>query len=240
MDAGLDAVPLAAVEHLFQRRHHPFVGLVAARRIAIRDRQVDWADIDRVEPLDRQDLVEIVDRLGGLDHAEGDDDVVGLGVVVGAAVERGADRPRAAVAERRIAHRVDEFLGLGAVVDHRADDAVGAGVERLLDMGRVVPRHPHQRHRLGGRDALQHRHHHLVVDHAVLHVDDQRIPAGMGHDLGRKARRDAEPAIDDGLARLPQFPHPVCPRHPTLLVQSKAAIPPAKPRRKSSAGADAR
>jgi hypothetical protein len=59
-------------------------------------------------------------------------------VIVGAAIDRGADRPRTAAAERRVAHRADEFLRLGAVVDHRADDAVGAGVERLLDVRRVI------------------------------------------------------------------------------------------------------
>ena len=114
---------------------------------------------------------------------------------------------------RRIAHRGGEFLGLGAVVDHRADDAVGAGVERLLDVRRVVPRHAHQRRRVGGRDRLQHRYHHRVVDHAVLHVDHQRVPAHMGHDLGREARRQPEPAVDHGPSGRPGFPHSVCPRH---------------------------
>src|SRR6516165_6205254 len=40
MDAGLNLVPLAAVEDLLQSCHHPFVGLVAARRVAERDRQI--------------------------------------------------------------------------------------------------------------------------------------------------------------------------------------------------------
>ena len=216
MDAGLDIVALAAVEHLLKRRHHPVVGLVAARRMAIGDREIGRPDIDRIEPMDRQDLVKLVDRLGGLDHAEGDDEVVGLHVIIRPAVERGADRPRAPIAERRIAAGADEFLCFGAVVDHRADDAVGAGVERLLDVGRVVPRDAHQRHRAGGRDALQHRHHDRVVDHAVLHVDDQRIPAGMGHNLGREARRNPQPAIDDGPALRPDLPHSVRARHLTL------------------------
>ena len=35
MDAGHHAVPVAGVEHLFQRVHHPLVGLVAARRMAV-------------------------------------------------------------------------------------------------------------------------------------------------------------------------------------------------------------
>src|SRR5207248_1543029 len=131
MQPGLHLVPLAGVDDLFQRDHHPFVGLVAARRIAMRNRQVAGTDIDRVEALDRQNVVQVLHRLDGLDHAERDDDVVGLGVVIGAAVDRGADRSRAAATDRGITHRADEFLGLGAVVDHRTDDAVGAGVERI-------------------------------------------------------------------------------------------------------------
>src|SRR5580700_3009330 len=175
-------------------------------------------------------MVEIFHRLDGFDHAEGNDDVVGLGVIIGAAVERGADRPGAAAAERGVAHRADEFLGLGPVVDHRADDAVGTGVERLLDVRRVVPRHPHQRHDIGRRERLQHRHHGLVLDHAVLHVDDQRVPAHMRHHLGRKAAGDAAPAVDDGLALGPDLPDAVWPRHETLhrAALELAAIPPAR------------
>src|SRR5580698_5213889 len=104
-------------------------------------------------------------------------------------------------------------------------------------MRRVVPRHPHERRRVGGRDALQHVHHHLVIDHAVLHVDDQRVPAGIGHDLGREARRDAEPRIDDGLSRRPQFPHSIRARHGFLLMWTNSEGDPASLGWPSQAGA---
>src|SRR5256885_10622076 len=57
------------------------------------------------------------------------DDVVRLGMVVRAAIERRADRTGAAIAARRIAAGADEGFAFGAAVDHRADDAVGAECE---------------------------------------------------------------------------------------------------------------
>src|SRR5713226_6757442 len=38
----------------------------------------------------------------------------------------------------------------------------------------------------------------------------------MGHALGREARWNAQPAVDDGPAFRPDLPHPVRARHPIL------------------------
>ena len=58
--------------------------IVEHRAAAQRQRQVARADVDRVQPFHRQDRVQVVQRLRGLDHREGDDGVVGMLRVVGA------------------------------------------------------------------------------------------------------------------------------------------------------------
>ena len=94
---------------------------------------------------------------GGLDHREGDDGVVGVLRIVGAAVEQRAHRAEAARAARRVVGVGDELLRVLARVDHRADHAVGAGVERLHQDAGLEPGHAHHGHGVGGRDRLQHR-----------------------------------------------------------------------------------
>src|SRR6185295_638183 len=93
------------------------------------------ADVDRVQAGGGDDLVHLLDALGGLDHGDEEHLLVGVLLVVGAAV-------------------ID-----GAVAHHRHDDAVGARVQHLHDHRRLVPGHAHQRYNCGGRHGGQHRHH---------------------------------------------------------------------------------
>ena len=106
---------------------HLLVGRIQRRRLAEAERQIGRADVDAADALDGQDLLQVVHGLPRLDHGEQQDLLVGLLPVVGA-VLRGAVGPEAALAHRRIAARAHQRLGLGLGVDHRADDAHGAGV----------------------------------------------------------------------------------------------------------------
>src|SRR5208282_6371083 len=142
----------------------------------------------------------------------------GLALIVAAAIDEAADRTRAAVSAGRIAAGAYEPLGFLAVVDHRTYDAVGARVETLHDDGRVVPRYAHERRDAGRRDRLHHQDRALVIDETVLQVDDERIPSERRHDLGGKAVRNAEPAVDDRSALVPDRaqvvgPHRLSPSH---------------------------
>ncbi len=143
--------------------------------------------------------------------------VGGLGRVVAAGVDRGTHRPPRAVAEREVLARGHQRLGFRARVDHRADDAVGAGVEDLHDPGGVTPGHARQRHHAGGRDALQHAHGHLVVHDAVLHVDRQRVEPLVRHHLGGEPARDGQPAVHHRVALRPDLLQLVCPHGRTPL-----------------------
>ena len=204
MDAGRDLVLLRRIDDELDRFRHLRRGRVRPRLEAEREAEVRGADIDRVEAGRLQDGVEIVERLLRLDHRDRQDRLVGVFPVVGAAIHHGADRAERAAAARRVAAVLDELLALGRRVDHRADDAVGAGIERLHDDVGHVPRHAHHRRRVGLRDRLQHRDRVGVVDQAVLHVDHHRVPAAARHALGRGRARDAEPAIDRYAAILPK------------------------------------
>src|SRR5439155_22762621 len=86
--------------------------------------EIRRTDIDRVHPWHTQDLVDVLHGLGRLDHRHDDQVVVGVVAVVAACVDRRSHRAPAPVAAWRVLARGDERLGLGARVDHRADDAV--------------------------------------------------------------------------------------------------------------------
>src|SRR5688572_26677207 len=96
VDGGDDAVRLGALQDVVDGLRHRRVDVVEGRLAAERERQVRRPDVDRVQALDGQDGVEVVERLRGLDHREGDDGVVGVLRVVGAAVEQRAHRAEAA------------------------------------------------------------------------------------------------------------------------------------------------
>ena len=120
------------------------------------------------------------------DHRKDDDEVIGMLGIIGTSIKQRPDRAEAATALGRVAAGRHQTFGLGAVVDHRADHAVGAGIQHLAEDAGLQPGHAHDRDRRRRRDALEHGHGHLVVDHAVLHVDRHGVPALMGHGLGRE------------------------------------------------------
>ena len=93
-----------------------------------------------------------------------------------------------------------KFLGLFLGVDHRADHAIGAGVQHLADDAGLIPGHPHHRRHRMRLHRLETVHHGLVVLHAVLHVDGDAVEAALRDDLGGKTRRDRQPGVDHGLA----------------------------------------
>ena len=200
---------LAGFEHV--RRCRLGVG-----RVAEADGEVVGADIDAVEAGDRHDRVHIVHRFGRLDHRHRDNGVVGLRRIVGAAVEQAARGTETAVARRRVAAGADEAFALPGGVDHRADDAVGAGVEQFHDRRRVVPRNPRQRRRRISGHGGEHGNRVGEVDHAVLGIDGDAVEGRVGHGLRRKGVRDGEPAVNNGAALLPDRPHPVLTHRPSL------------------------
>ena len=204
MDAGHHAVRLGTRHDVLDGLLRLGVEVVKHRLAAQRERQIRRPDVDRVQAFDREDRIQVVERLRRLDHGEGDDGLVGVLGIVGAAVQRGADGPEAARALRRVVRPGDQLLRVFSRVDHRADDSVGPGVQRLHQDAGLEPGHTHDGHRGGGADGLQHGHQRGFVDQAVLHVDGQRVPALVGHELGAEAVGDGQPAVDGGLVLRPQ------------------------------------
>ncbi len=204
VDAGHHAVGLGPRQDVVHRLRGLWRQLVHGRLAAQRQRQVGRADVDRVQPFHRQDGVQVVECGGRLDHREAHDGGVGMLGIVGAAVQQRAHRAEAAGAARRIGGVGHQLLRFFTGADHGADHTVGAGVQCLHQDAGLQPGHPHHRHGGGGADGLQHGEHGLVIHHAVLQVDGERIPALVGHHLGRKAVGNGQPAIDSGAAGLPQ------------------------------------
>src|SRR5207253_2404325 len=98
---------------------------------AMGDREVVGPDVDPVDTRHRQDLVESRHPLHGLDHDHADDRSVGALRTEAAYLERGPGRSPGPVALRWITARADRLARLLFGVDHRHDDPVSPGVERL-------------------------------------------------------------------------------------------------------------
>ncbi len=212
----MDAHPLLGLagrgdDALDGAQHHGVL-LVEARLPAQRQGEVGWADIDSGKLGDIQDRFEVVEGVSRLDHADGQDRVVGPPFIIVSRVHAGAGGTEAAESARRIAARPREAFGLGARVDHRADDAVGARVQHLHDDPLIQPGDADQRNGRHRGDADQHLNGTLVVDQAVLQVDRQRIPAAMGHSLRNAGFGDREPAVEGGLPRPPGGEQQVLPK----------------------------
>ena len=203
VQAGDDAVLLAGGNDTAQRVDHRRFFLIQARPVTQCQAQVRRADVDRVDAGHLQDGVEVFERLGGFDHRHHQHIVVGVIAVIRPGVDGGAHRPPASVALRRVLAGFHHRLGLRGGADHRADDAVDAGVEDFHQQRRIVPGDARQGDGAGGGHRLQHGDGGLVIDDAVLHVDGQRIEPLVGHDLGRESAGDRQPAVDDGVAARP-------------------------------------
>jgi hypothetical protein len=98
----------------------------------------------------------------------------------------GDERPPAARAVRRVGHRRDAALDVAGRAHHREEDALGAGVERDLDLGGVDARPAHERRARRPRRRRDHRLHRLTPDRRVLAIDDEEVRA-RGRD---RLRRD--------------------------------------------------
>ena len=170
------------------------IRVIAARGQPQGERQIGRPDVDGVEARGGADGIEVGEAFLGLDHRHDDDLVVGIGHVVGAAIVHGAHRAVGAHADGRKAARGHRHGGFLGIVHQRHDDAIGAEVQSLHDGRRLVPGDPHDRHRVGLRDRLQHWSHILHFRRAVLQVDAQGIESLARHDLGGESMGHREPA----------------------------------------------
>src|SRR5438876_10924443 len=120
------------------------LGVFQVPDLAHRRRQVARSHEEDVDVIDRQDRIEVADGGDVLDQDDQHVLVVG-GLEVVAHAEALAAGEHAALAEgRKLAGR-DDRLGLGAGVDMRHHDALGATIEGAVDRGVVVVHHPDDR-----------------------------------------------------------------------------------------------
>ena len=104
--------------------------------------------------------------------------------IIGAGVVSRSERADAACTHWRIAAGLHQRLSFLFGVDHRADDAVGAGIEYAHDVGRIVPGDARHRCRIAEADRLQQRHHIIDVERTVLHVESNAFEALRRINLG--------------------------------------------------------
>ena len=148
--------------------------------------------------------------VGGFDLGDGQHGVVGMLGVIGPGIDRGPPRAIGAGALGRIAGSAAmKRPASSGGVHHRADHAIGAGVQRPHDVAGIVPLYTHHRHRVGGGDGGEDGNHGGMVGLAVLLIDGEAIPALMGDLLGGNGGRQHEPEIGGGLAGGPDL-FPAC------------------------------
>src|SRR6266404_7277532 len=82
VNSRMDAMALCACHDGLDSAYDDRVCRHAGGSAAKRDRQIVRADVDRVETRDAQDVVEILDRLPGLDHRHCDHRIVGVFEVI--------------------------------------------------------------------------------------------------------------------------------------------------------------
>src|SRR5438094_1876591 len=166
--AGLDDLLDRAVDGLLDFRVPHIADL------AHRGRQVAGRHEEAVDVVDLEDLVEAAHGHDVLDQDDHEALVVG-GLQIAVDAEALAARVHAALAEWRELAGRDDRLGLGAVVDVRHHDPLGAAIERAIDRGVVVVPHADDR-RLppevaGARQVAEL----AVVDAAVLALEPDAV-----------------------------------------------------------------
>src|SRR5260370_4558279 len=184
--------------------------------------QVRGADATPGEAVDRHDLLEIRQRLTGLHNGEQQDLLIGVLPVIGAAIEHRAIGAETARAARWIAAYVHQRLGLCLGIDHRTDDAVGAGIQQLRGEDRLVPGNADHGNRRRRRDRLEHADRGRVIDRAVLQIDGDAVETLMRHDLRRIGIGERQPAVEHGAAAGESFSQLVFP-HSLLPSRSDAS-----------------
>ena len=163
-------------------------GIVELAGNAEEVRQVEVADPEDVDAVDRGDVVDGLEAALGLDL--GDDDVARVGGlhlrerIAGGVVVVGEREGRAATALRRVVRRLGDGTGLVGAVDHRHHDALAADVEGAGEEMILAARHAD--HRGDGQAAAVSdlRLDRLKRRTGVLHVVDDVLAAGVGEDLG--------------------------------------------------------
>ena len=163
------------------------------------------ADKEGVDPGDGEDLLGVLDRFDVLDHDDDEDFVIGASVVgrgVGFEIDGVELATNGALAEGRITGGAHGGFGLLPRVDHRHNDAVGAGIEHPLDVLGCVPWNARERNFAAGGDDGEAGGGGFEGDGCVLELDRQPIKAGAGHETGPGGAGHGEPCADARFAIL--------------------------------------
>ena len=175
------------------RRDHPIVGVGDAvmselPRYAHRGAEVVGADQQRVDPLDRGDLVRGLHGLGRLDHYHGErravDEARGLARRQRLVFELRHAPGHRPPADRRIEAIVAHGLGLGGAVDMRHDDALRAGVQQPGRMEMLMRRGARDRRNAGIQRRRADLRRRVDGERAMLQVHEQPVIAADRSNLG--------------------------------------------------------
>src|SRR5919112_482056 len=223
-NAGGEAVLACGRQYSFDGLEYLWFFAVRARSVPEVLAEVRGSDEDRIQPLDTDYLLQVIQRLLCLDHGHGHDSLVRVFGVVLAAVECRPVRTKAAISFGRVAAGPDESIRFLAGVDHGADHRVAPRVEHAHDEAGIVPQNPDDGHGIRRGDGLQHGHEALVVHGPVLHVDGEAVPARVRHHLGGERDRNVQPPVHHGSALPPDtlqtiLPHPCFPSRPPTRIQ---------------------
>ena len=163
--------------------------------------QVEMADPEAVDAVERGDRVGVLDAGPGLDLGEEGRARIGGGELVqhGAApveVVRHAQR-HAALAVGHVFHAVEDVPRLLGVVDHRQHDAFGTHVGGAGDVMVLLRRHPADHRQPRGLEVADDALDGLVVEARMLGVEQDEIAAGILEQVADAGRRELDDEVPD-------------------------------------------
>ena len=179
------------------------VGCFDAVRTAHVRAEIDGADEDGVDSGEAVDGFGIGDALRAFRLEDDKDFVVGLFVIIagsGGEVKGVQAAAEAAIAERWILRRGDDFAGLLDGVDHRSDETPRAGVKYALDEEVVAFGYAGERDATGVGDGAEDGGGLGPIDGLMLHVEREPFEAHAGQHASGVHIAEAEPGAEGGLA----------------------------------------
>ena len=161
--------------------------------------QIRRADKDRIDTINRQDVVQRLVSGAGFQLCDKAHFVICTVQIVGMARKGSGTRTcpaNTAYPVRRIAHRLHKHFSLLATFNHRHNQCLAATIQKPLDDHRLAPRGPHKSICVISGNDLQLRQDRRDVIRGMFAIDQQPVKIGCCRDFGRNGRTLRQPAPD--------------------------------------------
>ena len=170
-------------------------------RHAERNRKVEMAHPQTIDPRQRGDGVGVVDTLGGLDLAEkraaairGDELVDDGARPIAIVRDLQGD---AAASVRRVFHRFEDVASFIDVADHGQHEALGAHVHRAGDVMIFLRRSSHDHRQIGRLEIADRAFHRLETESGMLQIEQHEVATRRLENVADPGRRELHDEVPE-------------------------------------------